>query len=327
VDGKTIFISSPSILIHPIENNKFQGEYDDVVYFDLTHSSNFKCNIYELTQSRLLINLKTLLIIHDNESCNSLTCKQEHILNSLSFNFSQLLVIRSLTSHGYISYSKNLLFGNMPIALSSQLQFPRFLNERHLTKSTGIIICCDTFKGVQVTENFIKSWQGPSVLILISNTPSLNYHIDINRTKSKVDLALHFKAICDLKNNSGHLVCILSYYNSSLVSLFPTGSLSFVYLDNFQSNDDFFKSLIEWHKRLVLNGLILGSRLTQFDSSRNNNNEVSKTSFDYVDVNIFPLIEMFCYSIDRNFLATFDETNHLFCNNSFNLHNQHFLSI
>ena len=110
------------------------------------------------------------------------------------------IVVDSMSPRGITVYGTNAMLGSKPLMLKSQLLLPEFLNIRVLQQQQslptpqqqeggggegrrrnqeghGVAVCCDTNKGIDVIKRLVSAWEGTSLLVLVTSTPS-GYYID-----------------------------------------------------------------------------------------------------------------------------------------------------
>jgi hypothetical protein len=80
------------------------------------------------------------------------------------------ITLTDLQPSGVYSYTLNQLLGPKPVALSTQAQFVRVLNERKL-HGTGVAICCDTLRGLQTVKQIALGYERGYVVIILASLP------------------------------------------------------------------------------------------------------------------------------------------------------------
>ena len=190
------------------------------------------------------------------------------------------LVVSSLQTTGYLSYSVNPLMARTPASLPSQLRLYSFLNERTLV-SRGLVYCCQTLKGVKTVEGLISSWDGQFLQIVLNVVPGRNSkHTDIIFNSLEY-MASHFKEKCGLRigrnmKKLGNLFittklsCIISIEESTIyaaVMSASAGSLDFVYIDSFDAHHGevaYIRDVLKASFRsIITGGVLMGSRYSQ----------------------------------------------------------------
>ena len=172
-----------------------------------------------------------------------------------------------------ITSNKQVLNGQFSIYLDSQLNLDKFLNSRGAA-DTGIVMCCDTLKGVDTTQNLIKGWgegvfsddilisflpRGGLLLIEVQNSPHGSSEHDINTLVDTLSNSCN-----ETKGNylSGCIVIRSAKFDSIMngnYNFFRDNSLSFVYIDIFSSYERYDISLRHWYERLADGGVIIGA--------------------------------------------------------------------
>jgi hypothetical protein len=165
-----------------------------------------------------------------------------------------------------------VMSGAMPIALPSQVDLSALLNTRRAV-DMGLVLCCDTFKGVTATKALISNWgdsvvredfmigfipRGGVLLISISNSPfgEGGQYLDALETE--------LSAFCRSAQGNYLGGCVISraadirnamnmknkYYREKF--------LSFVYIDLFTSSKAYTVSLGYWYGMLAVGGVMIG---------------------------------------------------------------------
>ena len=175
-------------------------------------------------------------------------------------------------SSGQTAYSHNPFLGQKPLSLESQLQLPMFLNVRPSVYKTGIVLCCDTARGVLVVSNLIKQWRGGFLWIVISSSPenftklmshseessSLDYDGKLSMNTSFVEL---FQELCATTTTG--LSCIISSHSpdEDLATLMSPLQVAFIYVDVYR----------EYYTYLTALYRMRGSRKTSCNDLGNKN--------------------------------------------------------
>ena len=195
-------------------------------------------------------------------------------------------VVNQLLSPGLVNYQANLLLGTTPLSLASQLHLPGILNDRHQV-GIGLMLCCDTNKGVLTIYNLIDTWVGETLIIMILNAPKdvpgvdfLNLSIE-NRCSS----SLH-KLKCVIKAGS---------LSRSLITTMSPKSLSFFYTDVYSGVGSYKTILVLVYHKLAIHGIMMGSRyITDWKKSF----FLARAVDDFASIHI---------PVAHNIFATYDE--------------------
>jgi len=173
--------------------------------------------------------------------------------------------------------------------LSSQLQLASFLGAQGIEiGASGVAVCCDTHRGVEVVRSMLSSWMGLQVTVLLLRTPTspavpssegeserkrgwsetaADAAGSENTTQDPAPMsALQLLAV-DLGKSCASRAsrCVLVAQPSDAKTFAwalssPPGSLGWVYLDVFESLADYSASLEAWFHALTPGGVLMGSR-------------------------------------------------------------------
>ena len=203
-----------------------------------------------------------------------------------------------LLPSGLTKYSINPLFGIKPISLQSQLLLPTYLNNWKLN-GIGLVVCCETYKGIEVVQNLLTQWDGNILIILVVSVPSdQKMNTEKNRKKVLSDL---FNLRCS--QHDVHVRCVISMESEErFASSYYSNQLSFIYTDVFVSYHHYSLQLHLWYNALNFNGLFIGSRYI-----------LDPGIYSDSDKGIFirPAVDKFLTEKSLAVLATYDEAYHV----------------
>jgi len=130
----------------------------------------------------------------------------------------------------------------------------------------GVVVCCDTMKGVFTIEKLIELWEGEVLFIWIIQT----FHNNLKQSilQSIEGLHQHLYSLCN--NRTSNLPqCVIFTTKSNetiqtqqIVDSIPSGRLQFVYVDFYLSYSNYLQDLRSWFAKLSKGGVLMGSRLS-----------------------------------------------------------------
>ena len=164
------------------------------------------------------------------------------------------LVINQLLPIGLVNYQGNLLLGATPLALASQIYLSGILNDRNLVRS-GLIMCCDTSKGISTVHRIINDWEGEVLIIVLLTVPKRLPGID--------SLRIFLQNACKSSSSSEKLKCVIKLESSSPLSVLratPQKSLSFFYTDVYSGIGSYKSILLQAFDKIIIHGIMMGSR-------------------------------------------------------------------
>jgi hypothetical protein len=103
--------------------------------------------------------------------------------------------LTSVAPSGHYSYSVNQLLGQKPVALASQTQLVNALNDRAL-KGTGVMICCDTLKGLRTVRNVVTTYERGYVVIILASIPRELVPNEDNNAAALTAVMSEFRGFC-----------------------------------------------------------------------------------------------------------------------------------
>jgi lipopolysaccharide biosynthesis glycosyltransferase len=157
--------------------------------------------------------------------------------------------------------------GPMHVALSSQIDLPLYLNMRNAI-DVGVILCCDTVKGVVTTKELIYKWSEEVVLedflisflprggVLIISLTSTPFGADDENLNA---LEQELSETCNSAKGNHLSGCVITRVGDvKKIIKSSVNTLSFVYMDTFVSQDSFGEGLEYWHSSLAIGGVMIG---------------------------------------------------------------------
>jgi hypothetical protein len=160
-------------------------------------------------------------------------------------------------SNGLWSYSNNPLTSWKSVSLASQLLLPEFLVARGLHQHTerGVVVCCQTEKGVQTVKRLIKQLSLSYLLIAVVDLPHRSPGQDLLVAAQEL-----FSDVCRASNTR---CLILPSDTRSLINIihsFRPETFEFAYIDVFSEYESYQHLLLEAWTALRKGGVMLGSR-------------------------------------------------------------------
>ena len=266
----------------------FQTSFNNVITHDAPKEARDTC--FEQNRCRSIFTFTTLFDISNEPSVVFHVIAVSHYFDTPSSNPLDSIVstswsncslifqgfAREASTSGRMGGGLNqLMSGALPITLASQLSLSQFVNMRRAV-DIGVVVCCDTMKGVETTKNLIRYWgeaavledyiinfipTGGILLISLINSPH-------GEDKEAIDaLEMELSYLC--KNAPGNFLggCVITRHRQirsvlSQHSLFYRKNyLSFVYLDSFLSHKSYEQSLGYWYSKLALGGTLIGNTI------------------------------------------------------------------
>jgi hypothetical protein len=313
--------------------------FKSIIHIDLNNSiSNEKCFVmntdFYLHKRNSLDNNMNLIKFHPRNLLDIEINIYNHYKlqkpNKIMTTTSQiLLIITSLLPESNYKYSINRLSSSRPISIPTQMLLPSILNER-LLFNTGIVLCCDTYKGQEVVKNLISTWEGKALFIVIVSIPDND-----NYNQSKLEFfSNELKRLCikqkDLLEVSCN--CVISINSPSNVLAIANSMvdtrISFVYTDIYYNYNQYLNSLFILFDKIHYGGIMMGSRynidrtlfwnvINEEDKYCNDININSLSLFNtYLNRNYMKLltskklsvaVETFSERLNHNILVTYNE--------------------
>jgi hypothetical protein len=132
----------------------------------------------------------------------------------------------------------------------------------------GVILCCDTVKGVVTTKELIYKWSEEVVLedflisflprggVLIISLTSTPFGADDENLNA---LEQELSETCNSAKGNHLSGCVITRVGDvKKIIKSSVNTLSFVYMDTFVSQDSFGEALEYWHSSLAFGGVMIG---------------------------------------------------------------------
>lgn len=150
-----------------------------------------------------------------------------------------------------ISYMKSAFDGSA-ISLESQIFLPEYLNFRQ-NIGIAIVYCCDTTKGLAVLKRLVSEWHGSHILIDVNRIPATYSGSSSSEFLAEILSECSFSKITCITT-----VDLLNLERKLSIRLKP----SLVYIDIYDSYQEYIRLLSWWTAQLTTGGMIVGSRFS-----------------------------------------------------------------